>query len=388
MTSIRESIRRRFQPVEPLPSGMYSYQAPPEDPRNYRYHLRIEQDGSGLLIVNASTVLHLSQTATEYAYHLVQGDSQEDTLQQIGKRYRVSREQAAADYADFVNRIERLATTTDLDPATYLEFDRQKPYAQEISAPYRLDCAITYRLAEGQEPTAAPTDRVTRELTTQEWEQILDKAWAAGIPHVLFTGGEPLLRDDLIHLITYAEAKGQVTGVLTGGLGLLDPGYLQALLQTGLDHLLFLLEAENPNSWDALARVLPDDLFTTVHITMTAENQPRVAQWLQRLADLGVKSLSLSGASGDLADELLAARQLAASLNLSLVWDLPVPYSGLNPFALEFVDRERPSGAGRAWLYVEPDGDVLPGQGSNQVLGNLLNDPWEPIWQNARDMTD
>ena len=38
-------------------------------------------------------------------------------------------------------------------------------------------------------------------------------------------------------------------------------------------------------------------------------------------------------------------------------------------------------GAGTAWLYVEPDGDVLPAQGVNKVLGNLLTDPWEKIWK-------
>jgi MoaA/NifB/PqqE/SkfB family radical SAM enzyme len=37
-------------------------------------------------------------------------------------------------------------------------------------------------------------------------------------------------------------------------------------------------------------------------------------------------------------------------------------------------------GAGRAWLYVEPDGDVLPAQGINKILGNLVSDSWEKIW--------
>ena len=41
-----------------------------------------------------------------------------------------------------------------------------------------------------------------------------------------------------------------------------------------------------------------------------------------------------------------------------------------------------PSGAGTAWLYVEPDGDVLPAQGMpDQVLGNFLRDPWDKIYR-------
>jgi hypothetical protein len=34
-------------------------------------------------------------------------------------------------------------------------------------------------------------------------------------------------------------------------------------------------------------------------------------------------------------------------------------------------------------IYVEPDGDVLPGQGINRPLGNLLSDSWDQIWEKA-----
>ena len=68
---------------------------------------------------------------------------------------------------------------------------------------------------------------------------MLDKAWAFGIPHITFTGGEPTLREDLPALIAHAEANGQVTGLLTDGLKLADDAYLNSLLQTGLDHLAF-----------------------------------------------------------------------------------------------------------------------------------------------------
>jgi len=46
------------------------------------------------------------------------------------------------------------------------------------------------------------------------------------------------------------------------------------------------------------------------------------------------------------------------------------------------MDDAVPPGAGKAWLYVEPDGDVLPAQGmADQVLGNLLKDGWEKIYK-------
>jgi MoaA/NifB/PqqE/SkfB family radical SAM enzyme len=74
-------------------------------------------------------------------------------------------------------------------------------------------------------------------------------------------------------------------------------------------------------------------------------------------------------------------RSQVANLNLELVWNLPVPYSTFNPVDLETELIEQIEGEGRAWLYVEPDGDVLPAQGVNRVLGNILNDNWDQIWK-------
>jgi MoaA/NifB/PqqE/SkfB family radical SAM enzyme len=96
---------------------------------------------------------------------------------------------------------------------------------------------------------------------------------------------------------------------------------------------------------------------------------------------MGVKAISLSETTTGLTEDMHTAREKVAELDMALVWDLPVPYSTLNPVALEVESPTMPEGAGRAWLYVEPDGDVLPAQGINQVLGNLLTEPWEAIWK-------
>jgi organic radical activating enzyme len=385
MTSIRESIRRQFAPITLIEAGVYHYQAPQEDPRNYRLHLRVEKDGNGVMIVNASTVLHLNQTAAEYAYYLVQGMSEEDAAHEVASRYRVPYKQALEDYADFLEQIDTLVTIPDLDPVAYLGFDRTRPYSEDLSAPYRLDCALTYQLSPGVDSQFAPHSRASREMTTQEWKTVLEKAWNAGIPHIIFTGGEATLREDLIEIITYAEEIGQVTGLLTDGTRFTESEYFDSLLQTGLDHLLFLLQPKQDGIWDSIQTAARSDVFTTVHLTITPQNQVNIESYLKRLSKLGVSSISLSASSEELMESLVSAREIAANLDFSLVWDIPVPYSMQNPFALEFKGRERPPGAGHAWLYVEPDGDVLPDQDINQVLGNFLQDPWEKIWAAAQE---
>lgn len=384
---------RGSQKAQPLEPGLYSYTAPPSHPFNYRLHLRIEPDGAGLMTVNASTVLHLNQTATEYAYHFVNLTPPEKVAQQINKRYRVGKARAAADYADFAKKIQALIETPDLDPVTYLDFERQAPHTEKLSAPYRLDVALTYKLPAGSPRGATPHKRVTRELNTAEWKQVIEKAHAVGIPHIVFTGGEPTLRSDLPELLMRAEDLGLVTGVITDGLKLADTRYLKTLLDAGLDHAMIVLQPSKTRTWDSLAsfaywrEVLNDDIFIAAHLTLTKQNAKQINTLIDRIAESGVRALSLSAADAALEPQLQAARDHAALRDLPLVWDLPVPYTALNPVRLELAatrrggSKTRPTGEGKAWLYVEPDGDVLPGQGINKVLGNMLKDDWAKIWK-------
>lgn len=373
-------IAGRFSPVEPLPAGTYHLQTLLGD-IPYRLHLRLNSDGSGLLIVNASTVLQLNPTAAEYAYHLVQGSSPEEAAGHISARYRVRRETALQDYREFVERIQTLIATPDLDPVSYLDFERSDPHSAQLTAPLRLDCALTYRLPPDTSTEYAPTRRAARELTTDEWKVILNHAWEFGIPQITFTGGEATLREDLPELIAEAEKNGQVCGLLTDGLKLADKEYLSRLLQTGLDHILFLLQPASPESWKALETVLHEDIFVTVHLTLNRESSETIDGTLERLAELDVQSLSLTTSDQSLLDTLEALRNRAADVGLTLHFDLPVPYSAFHPVAYETMDDDIAEGAGRAWLYVEPDGDVLPSQGMpGRVLGNLLTDSWSSLY--------
>jgi len=381
MANIFQSMQAWFSLVKHIPPGMYHYISPPEDTRNYRLHLRVEPDGSGILIVNASTILHLNQTATEHAYYIVKNILPDQAAHNFASRYHVSKEQAKTDYENLIDRIQILVNTPDLDPETFLDFDRKEAHSGPISAPYRLDCALTYRLPDGVNPDAAPIDRVRQELTTAQWFQILDKANSVGIPHIIFTGGEPTLRPDLDELIAHAEANDQVTGLISNGLRFNDANYLNQILQKGLDHLMIVFDPEQSQAWTALENLIAADIFLAVHLTITPENYVQLHELLSRMVEMGVKAVSLSSNNPDLKEQLEAARNLVAAKHLELIWNLPVPYSAFNPVAVETKQWAEIPGAGRDWLYVEPDGDVLPTQGVNQVLGNIIQDDWGKIWK-------
>ena len=224
--------------------------------------------------------------------------------------------------------------------------------------------------------------RVDRELTTEEWQGILTRAWNAGIPHVSFTGGEPTRRQDLLELIPFAERIGQVSGVITNGRRLGNPEYIQALEQTGLDYIHVALNRDVPESMSGLLAGLNSEIFTTAHIVVD-EDLESTQQLLDDLYAAGLRdvSLALKVKSQAGAEALERARDYSAFLGMDLIWNIPAPYSLLNPVSLELDDPA--AGAGWKWLYIEPDADVLPSQGIDHILGNALRDPWDEIWERA-----
>ncbi len=118
MTQFFQSIKDFFSQKEPLPAGFYTYQTPPETDEQYKLHLRIESDGTGILIINASTVFHLNRTAVEYAYHFMHGLNESRVVELVSNRYNVHPQQAQQDYEDFLDKILTLIYTPDLDPVT------------------------------------------------------------------------------------------------------------------------------------------------------------------------------------------------------------------------------------------------------------------------------
>ena len=379
MTSILERWFPFTRPAGPIQPGMYASQPKPDAAIPYRLHLRVEPDGSGLLLVNAATVLHLNATATAHALELIRDATVADAARAVRSRFRVSRRRALSDQAQLRDQVMRLATQPDLDPVVFLGMDRREPYSSHLSAPFRIDLALTYAMDPDGALDPLARKRVERELTSEQWKGALKSAWSAGIPHVTFTGGEPTRRADLAALIGYAQELGQVSGLLTEGRRLADATYLKSLEAAGLDHILLSLASSDEASKAGLRAALASDIFTAVHLTLSG-SPSQVTSTLRELKQLGVPAVSLtvSDPSDTGRDLLAAARQAVADLGLDLIWDLPAPYSARHPIQLEL---DRPvEGGGRAWLYVEPDGDVLPTQGVDRVLGNVLRDSWADIW--------
>ncbi len=96
-------------------------------------------------------------------------------------------------------------------PSHLLQFSKDKKpvVVWNITRACNLKCLHCY---------AQATDRVlTKELSTSEAMAVLDDLAQFGTPVVLFSGGEPLMRPDLIPLAEYAVNKGMRAVISTNG---------------------------------------------------------------------------------------------------------------------------------------------------------------------------
>jgi len=308
--------------------------------------------------------------------------------------------------AQFTFQLDELLRPDSACPIHDLGLDTIPPFSAKPSAPYRMDLALTYRCNNDCSHCYNARPRSFPEISTLHWKDILDRLWNQGIPHVVFTGGEPTLRADLPELIAHAEQNGQITGVNTNGRRLADKRYVQEMVQAGLDHVQITLESHDPqihnkmvktdHAWEqtvaGLRNVLESPLYVMTNTTMLRQNSHRLEQTLEFLAELRVPTVGLNALiyagkgleidSGIPEAELPPLLELACSVTSAhqqrLIWYTPTQYCNFDPVQMELGVK-----GCTAALYnmcIESNGDVLPCQSYYHSLGNILTDSWDSIW--------
>ena len=128
-----------FLPHTSLPGkGVHHYLRQEQDSKT-RLHLRLEEDGRGTLLVNASRLYHFNDTAALMAYLFLEKVEYNKVIATLTRYYHVSVEQAQMDYQMFVEQMQTLVDPKDLCPLCDLELETKAPFSQRPSAPYRMD---------------------------------------------------------------------------------------------------------------------------------------------------------------------------------------------------------------------------------------------------------
>lgn len=97
------------------------------------------------------------------------------------------------------------------------------------------------------------------ELSTEDWLRVLREARAAGSVQCGFSGGEPMVRDDLEVLVAEAHRLGFYTNLLTSGVGLTE-ARAAALKAAGLDHIQLSFQDSTRELNDFLSHTKTFDL--------------------------------------------------------------------------------------------------------------------------------
>jgi 12,18-didecarboxysiroheme deacetylase len=115
-------------------------------------------------------------------------------------------------------------------PSHLLQFseDKRPVVVWNVTRRCNLRCVHCYAHARDQ--------RFDNELSTEEGRLLIDDLAAFGVPVLLFSGGEPLIRPDLPELAAYAVQHGMRAVISTNGT-LIDGAMARTLKEIGLSYV-------------------------------------------------------------------------------------------------------------------------------------------------------
>jgi radical SAM protein with 4Fe4S-binding SPASM domain len=320
------------------------------------------------------------------------------------------------------------------------------PILGEIAVTYRCNNACVFCYAEcgtqepgcgtrepgcgaqepgcGIAPRAATPREVSggREMSLAEIEQIIRVfKEEARIPFFSFTGGEPLLREDLEDMIRVACRSRLQINLITNGT-LADRRRARSLFNAGLRTAQVSVESLDAETHDLLT-ARPGSFQKTMegirslqaagvsvqtNTTMTAVNlhdAPRMPAFLKSMGvtrfamNLYVPVCAGQGSPDDgdgdkaRAEALFipytragaiieSVRMAARAARMTFFWYSPIPHCHYNTIARGLGNKS--CAAMDGLLSVSPAGDVLPCSSFPESMGNLLRVSFRDIWFSPR----
>jgi pyrroloquinoline quinone biosynthesis protein E len=254
----------------------------------------------------------------------------------------------------------------------------------DIKPPIGMLLELTHRCPLHCIYCSNPLEMVKRdsELDTEEWLRAIDEAADLGVLQIHFSGGEPLLRPDLLPLVERATKRGMFTNLITSGIGLTrktldalvaaDLGCFQLSLQ-GADSEMVEKVAGGPfwkKKMEVARMVRESGLSLTVNAVLHVANLHQTGQLIDMASEMGADEIELAntqyyGWALVNRDHLLPTREQLQEATrvvgdrrarygdrMEITWVVPDYYD----------DFPKPcmGGWGDSLLSVTPDGTVQP----------------------------
>src|SRR5438105_12509464 len=155
-------------------------------------------------------------------------------------------------------------------------------------------------------PLHIGAEQYRRELATEDWVRTFRQARELGVLQLALTGGEPMLRRDLVELCAAARDAGLYSSLITAGT-LFTRERAEALKMAGLDHVQISIQSPDPEENDriagnrsfakklAAARAARElDFPLTINCVLHRQNLDRVAELLELALELGAQRVELA----------------------------------------------------------------------------------------------
>src|SRR5215211_3662269 len=229
------------------------------------------------------------------------------------------------------------------------------------------------------------------ELETEHWIRTFEEARRLGVLQLALTGGEPMLRRDLVDLCAGARAAGLYSSLITAGT-LFTRERADALKAAGLDHVQVSIQSPDPEDNDriagnrsfdkkiAAARHAKElDFPLTINCVLHRQNLDRIEELLDLTLELGAQRLELANAQYygwavpnqaalmpsraqlQRAEEAVQRFRERVGPRVQVLWVLPDFYEDLPKPCM--------GGWGRRAMVVAPNGEVLPCQAAATIPG-------------------
>jgi pyrroloquinoline quinone biosynthesis protein E len=293
-------------------------------------------------------------------------------------------------------------------PATTAHATPAAPGVPTPGPPLWLLAELTYRCPLHCVFCYNPVDYAAHanELGTDDWLRVLREGRELGAVQCGFSGGEPLLRDDLEVLIAEARRLGYYTNLLTSGVGLTE-ARAAALKAAGLDHVQLSFQDSTREMNDFLSHTKTFALKQKVAGILRAQGWPMVMnvvihrlnidhidRIIQMAADCGAEYLELANTQYYSwamlnRDQLLPTQaQLTRAEAITDAWRAKLGDTMRIFFVAPDYHEGQPkrcvNGWGSTLLTVTPDGTALPCHTARMLPGlafpNVKTQSMREIW--------
>ena len=144
------------------------------------------------------------------------------------------------------------------------------------------------------------------ELSTEQVFTVLDDLHAFGVPALILSGGEPLMRPDIFDISRHAKELGFYVGLSTNGT-LIDAQKIAPIKEVGFDYLGISIDGLKSThdvfrqmdgafdaSMDAVRRCRDSGIKVGLRFTLTQDNAEELPHLLQLADDEGIDKFYLS----------------------------------------------------------------------------------------------